>query len=215
MFAHVIAWLEHLAGSVPLPLFVTIGGMVEEIIAPVPSPLVSTLAGSIAQSQHWSIWGLLVICALDTCTKTLGATVFYVIGDKLEDLAVPRFGKWIGVGHEEVEQFGERFSGTWKDGLMLAALRAIPVMPSTPLSLACGIIKIRKRVFIAASYAGFYVRNFFFMFLAYIGIEAMESFLHGADTAETIIKMLMVTAVIVLLGYLYWRRGQRKTVSGQ
>lgn len=210
MFAQVITWLEHMAQSIPLPLFVIIGGLVEEIVAPIPSPLVSTLSGSIVASQNMGIPGLLWICVLSTFSKTFGAWLFYVLGDKFEDLAVPRFGKWIGVGHEEVERFGARFSGTWKDVLLLTVLRAIPVMPSTPLSVACGIIKIRQSTFLIATYIGFYIRNLTFLALGYTGLSAIDSLMQGIDTTETILKALIVVAAVGLLGFLYWRRGRVK-----
>lgn len=206
MFDSVIAWLERTAQAVPLPVFVMVGGIVEEIIAPIPSPLVSALAGSITAAQHLGIPYLLWICALATFAKTIGAWLFYVLGDKLEDLAVPRFGKYIGVRHEDLERFGEHFHGTWKDGAILLFLRSIPVMPSTPISVLCGILKINLRTFFVATYIGFYIRNLTFMLLGYTGLAAMTSLMEGIDTAETAMKVIIVLAGAGVLGWLYWRR---------
>ncbi len=206
MLQGVIVWLEQTAQAVPLPLFVMVGGIVEEIIAPIPSPLVSTLAGSITAAQQLGIPYLLWICALSTFAKTLGAWLFYVLGDKLEDVAVPRFGKYIGVKHEDLEHFGEHFKGTWKDEILLLVLRSIPVMPSTPISLLCGILKINLRTFFVATYAGFYIRNLTFMLLGYTGLAAMESLMEGIDTAETIIKIFIVLGGVCMIGWLYWKR---------
>ncbi len=149
-----------------------------------------------------AIW----ICALATLAKTIGAWLFYVLGDKLEDLAVPRFGKYIGVRHEDLEHFGEHFKGTWKDAVILLILRSIPVMPSTPISLVCGILKINLRAFFVATYIGFYIRNLTFMLLGYTGLAAMGSLMEGIDTAETLFKILIVLAGVGLLGWLYWKR---------
>lgn len=206
MFDRVILWLEHTAQAVPLPLFVMVGGIVEEILAPIPSPLVSVLAGSITASQQMGFAYLLWICALSTFAKTIGAWIFYFLGDKFEDIAVPRFGKYIGVSHEDLEKFGARFNGTWKDVIVLFILRSIPVMPSTPVSLVCGVLKIRPRTFFIATYAGFYVRNLTFMLLGYTGLAAMESLMNGLDTTETILKILMVGAGGALILWLYWKR---------
>ncbi len=206
MFQSVIAWLEQIAQAVPLPIFVMVGGIIEEIIAPIPSPLVSTLAGSITSAQQLGIPYLLWICALATLAKTLGAWLFYVLGDKLEDVAVPRLGKYIGVKHEDLEHFGEHFKGTWKDELILLVLRSIPVMPSTPISLLCGILKINLRTFFVATYVGFYIRNLTFMLLGYTGLAAMGSLMEGIDTAETVFKILIVLAGVSVIGWLYWKR---------
>lgn len=206
MVQGVIEWLEQTAQAVPLPVFVMVGGIVEEIVAPIPSPLVSTLAGSIASAQQFGIPHLLWICALVTLTKTLGAWLFYVLGDKLEDLAVPRFGKYIGVRHEDLEHFGDHFKGTWKDEVILLILRSIPVMPSTPISLLCGILKINLRTFFVATFIGFYVRNLTFMLLGYTGLAAMGSLMEGIDTAETLFKIFIVLAGVGVLAWLYWKR---------
>lgn len=206
MFQSIIVWLEQTAEAVPLPIFVMVGGIVEEIVAPIPSPLVTTLAGSITSAQQFGIPSLLWICALATLAKTIGAWLFYVLGDKLEDVAVPRFGKYIGVKHEDLEHFGEHFNGTWKDEVILLVLRSIPVMPSTPISLLCGILKINLRTFFAATYIGFYVRNLSFMLLGYTGLAAMGSLMEGINTAETFLKLVIVLGGVGILGWLYWKR---------
>lgn len=206
MFSGTILWLERTAHSVPLPSFVFIGGFIEEIIAPIPSPLVSTLSGSIASAQQHGMLYLLWICALATFAKTIGAWVFYILGDKLEDVAVPRFGKYIGVKHEDIELFGEHFKGSWKDELILLVIRSIPVMPSTPISLLCGILKINLRTFFVATYIGFYIRNLTFLLLGYSGLAAMGSLMAGIDTAETVLKLLLVLMGAGGIGWLYWKR---------
>ncbi len=205
MFQAVILWLKEMAQIVPLSVFVLVGGLVEEILAPIPSPLVMTLAGSIAASQEWGIPYLFWICALATLTKTIGAWLFYVLGDKLEHMAVPRFGRYIGVTNEDIERLRTRFSGTWKDEITLVLLRLIPVMPSTPVSLVCGILRINIRTFFFSTYAGFYVRNMIFIFLGYTGLSAAESLMTGIDAAETALKVGIVALGVAVLGWLYWK----------
>lgn len=206
MFEGIIAWLEQMAQSVPLPLFVLIGGIVEEIIAPLPSPLVSALSGSIVKAQALGVPYLFWICALATFAKTVGAWIFYFIGDKMEDLAVPRFGKYIGVSHQQLEYFGKYFKGTWKDKIVLLVIRAIPVMPSTPVSLLCGILKIDSKTFALGTYVGFYIRNMFFMLLGYTGLAAAGSLMNGLDTAETALQIAIVALGVGVIGWLYMRR---------
>lgn len=206
MLHAVTLWLEQMAQAIPLPLFVLLGGIVEEIVAPIPSPLVTTLAGSIVTAQGLGIPYLLWICALATFAKTIGAWLFYILGDKLEDLAIPRFGKYIGVRHEDLEHFGGHFEGSWKDDVILLVIRMIPVMPSTPVSLACGILKISRRTFFTSTYIGFFIRNLFFMLLGYTGIEAAKSVLEGISTAESALHALIVLGIIALLAWLYWKR---------
>lgn len=212
MFQAVILWLKEMAQVVPLPVFVTVGGLVEEIVAPIPSPLVTTLSGSIAASQQLSVPFLFWICALATLAKTAGAWIFYYLGDKLEHLVVPRFGKYIGVSHADIESLRTRFSGTWKDEATVILLRSIPVMPSTPISVGCGILKMSNRSFFLSTYVGFYIRNMIFIILGYTGLAAAESLMTGIDTAETVLKAGIVLLGLGLLGWLYWKRKQGSPV---
>ncbi len=208
MIQAVILWLEQLAGSIPLPLFVVLGGLLEEVIAPIPSPLVATITGTLLSTQQLGIPYLLFICALATVAKTVGAWLFYVLGDKLEDVAVPRFGKYIGVSHDDLEHFGEHFKGTHRDAWVLLGLRSVPVMPSTPISVICGILKINLKTFILSTYIGFYIRNLFFILLGFEGLGATNSLISGIDTAETVLKLTIVFCVLLVLGWFYWKRSR-------
>lgn len=206
MFHAVIQWLEATAQSVPLPVFVMVGGIIEEILAPIPSPLVATLSGSIAASQNMGIAVLLGICAMATVAKTAGAWIFYVLGIWFKDLAVPRFGKYVGVSESDLQKFGRHFDGSRRDLFILLLIRAIPVMPSTPISLLCGTLDIGFRTFLFSTLVGFYIRNLCFMLIGYTGLSAMDSLMSGIDTAETVLKLVIVLAVAGVLGWLYWKR---------
>lgn len=208
MIESVMIWLQETANSVPLPIFVFIGGIVEELIAPIPSPLVNTLAGSIAASQHLGAFGIFWICVVSTTGKTIGALPFYVLGVIFKDLAVPRFGKYIGVRQQDLDHFGAYFNGSWKDSAILVLVRAIPVMPSTPISILCAVINIRFSTFFFATYIGFFLRNLFFTILGYTGLAAAQSLMHGIDMAETILKISIVLGVVGVLAWLYWRRSR-------
>lgn len=208
MFEGILLWLQNLANDVPLPLFVMIGGIVEEIVAPIPSPVVNGVAGSIARVQGMGIPAILWICFLSAVAKTAGAWIFYVLGDKFEDAVVPRFGKLIGVKHEDLEHFGGHFDGTLKDDLILFVLRAIPVMPSTPVSLICGILKITMRTYLVSTLAGFFVRGAFFTFLGFSGIAAADALFAGVSSIESMLTVIMLLGVVLILAWLYVKRGK-------
>ncbi len=210
--SEVMAWLQAFAQQVPLELFVFVGGIVEEVIAPVPSPLVATLAGGIAKEQGYGWPALFLVCAIGVLGKTIGAYLFYVIIDKFEDVLTPRFGKFLGVSHEEIETFGKRFGGGWKDGVVLFLIRSIPMMPSTPVSMACGLVKLRTRTFLLATYCGFLLREMFFMVLGYSGIAA-AGLLAGFSSAEGVINALIALTAFIIIAWLYWRR-RKGTLMG-
>ncbi len=212
MIETISLWLQGLANTVPLELFAIIGSLTEELIAPIPSPFVNVLAGSITRAQGLGVPTLLWICFLSSITKTAATWVFYFLGDKLEDAVIPRFGKYIGVKQADLENFGKHFQGGWKDDVILFVLRSIPVMPSSPVSLICGILKINIRTFFLATLCGFFVRNLFFAWLGYTGSGVASSLLHGFESAESILTAVIILLIVVVLGWLYWKR--RKSHPG-
>ncbi|MEE4195191.1 MAG: hypothetical protein V2J07_08335, partial [Anaerolineae bacterium] len=137
-----IAWLEQLAGMVSLELFALLGSFIEELVAPIPSPIIMTMEGSMAQVQGVAIPYLLVLASISAFAKTLAGWLLYFVADVAEDWFMTRFGKFFGISHDEIERIGAYISGGWKDSLVLFALRSIPVMPSSPISVTCGAIKI-------------------------------------------------------------------------
>ena len=213
MIESIISWLTVFAHNTSLPIFVLVGGVVEEIVAPIPSPLVATLAGSILATQNASWPMVLWICLLATIGKTTGATIFYILGYKFEDWTITYANKYIGVSHEDIENFSKRFSKKQKNTWLLLSIRAIPMMPSTPISLVCGILKMPLKVFLFASLGGFYIREFIFIYIGYAGLQTVDSLMNGLDTGETIMKAIIVIGGIGLLGYLYYKRSRGKTVS--
>lgn len=208
MIDSIVAWLQQMSYSVSLPTYALVGGLLEELIAPIPSPLVNTLAGSIAASKGLGYLSLLWICVLSSAAKSVGAWPFFIIPKKLEKYAVSHFGKYLGVRQADVDALVSRFRGTWKDMVLVTFLRSIPVMPSSPISVACGVVQMRNRVFFITTFTGFYVRNMIFMLIGYLGLNTMESVMSGLDTAETVLKVLVIALLIGGLGYLYWRRAR-------
>lgn len=202
-----IAWLEQLASLVSIELFALLGSFIEELVAPIPSPIIMTMAGSIAQAQSKALPYLVVIAMISAFAKTLAGWLLYFVADVAEDWFMTRFGKFFGVSHEEIERIGAYISGGWKDSLVLFALRSIPVMPSSPISVTCGAIKINIKTFLAATFFGSIIRSFFFLYLGYTGLEASRGVLEGLDSLETVFKILFV---VVLLAVFFWALYKRK-----
>jgi membrane protein DedA with SNARE-associated domain len=119
--------LHRMSTSVPLPIFITVGAALEEIIAPIPSPLVMTLAGSLSASAAQPLSYLFYLAIIGSLAKTAASYVVYVISDKAEDVVLTKFGRFLGVSHKEVEKFGAQLSGGWTDNLVMLALRAHPL----------------------------------------------------------------------------------------
>lgn len=204
----IMAYLEGLAQNIPLELFSVLGTIIEEIVAPIPSPFVMTATGSIAQAQNKVLGYLIIIAMFGALGRVVGASVLYFLADFGEDLIVGKLGKFIGISHEQIEKIGSRFEGTAKDYLTLSVLRGIPVMPSSPLSIACGLIKLNYKVFAIGTFFGSIVRNSFFLYLGYTGLAASKEITSGIESAQTITKVIVLIALVTGFFYFYKKKGR-------
>lgn len=199
------AYLISFAQVVPLEIFAFLGSILEEIIAPIPSPFVMTSAGTFIAAQNRNLVTIFWIATISSIGKVFGQVFFYVLADKAEDFVLNKIGKHIGFSHKEVESIGKNFNGSKTDDIVLAILRAIPIMPSTPISLVAGFIKLNMRTFVVSSFIGNFIRSLTFLYIGYEGLTALTQ---GIDSLESLVKigLLLVLGVAVLI--IYYKRGK-------
>lgn len=205
-------FLVALAQKVSPEIFVTVGGLLEEIIAPIPSPLVGVTAGSLALAQNKAVIYLFFIGLIAAGAKTFGCWIFYFIGDKAEDIITKRLGKFLGFSHKEIEGIGKLFNGTIRDEVILATIRAIPIMPTTPVSVACGFIKMRLSSYLLATFIGNYIRGMMFIFVGYSGLSVFKSVIEGVNSAESIMNVVIVLVLAGFLGFVYYKRKKGENI---
>lgn len=197
-----VAWAQH----VPLELFTFAGSFIEEVIAPIPSPIVMTVTGSIASAQEKAMWYLLILSLIGACGKTLGAVLVYWIADKAENILIGKFGKVIGVTHQEIESLGKKLNGGWKDLWILLFLRALPIMSSAVVSVCSGVVKIPMRVYLISTFFGTIIRDFFYLYVGFTGIAALQHLVEGFDSIESVIQALIALLIVLVIGWIYWKR---------
>lgn len=164
------------AKMVPVELFVFFGSILEEIVAPIPSPLIMTTAGLVAETQGYKLAGLLFLALIGALGKTVASIVIYKIADKAEDILTSRFGRMLGISHKHIEALGSYLSGSRWDDVLLAASRAIPVMPTFVVSFAAGAIKYDLKSFLVASFIGLFIRNVLFLAAGSLGASHIADF---------------------------------------
>jgi membrane protein DedA with SNARE-associated domain len=207
-----IQLLHQMAGLFPLPLFVFVGAFVEELIAPIPSPIVMTLAGSLAQSQGRAPVYLLWLAVIGAVGKTLGSYLLYIIVDKGGDWFLDKFGRFVGVSAEEIEQIGRHLNKGWKDDVVLIILRALPIMPTAPVSIVCGLINLDLVTYLRSTLIGTFIRNIIYLYIGYTTLGALESINQGLDGLE--IYGYLIFFVLVAAGAVVFylsRRGGMNT----
>lgn len=200
--------LISLANKIPVWLFTLLGALIEEIIAPIPSPFVMTLAGALTHTAQHPWTYLIFLAIIGAIGKTAGAWAVYAISDRFEDVITPYLGKYFGITHTEIEKLGSRFDKSRKDDIILFAMRALPIMPSSPISFVCGFIKLNIRTFIGATFLGSLVRSFIFLYIGYVGTNTYSSLLKGFDSIESFLQIGIagVLSLILVWAYLHRRK---------
>lgn len=199
-----------LSQVVPLPIFTVVGSFVEEIISPIPAQATMLLGGSLARVQYAGMWMLVLMAFTGAIGKLLGSLVYYVFADKIEDIVVPRYGKYIGVTHEQLELVGKKLGKGWKDDAVLLILRLLPVVPSAPVSVACGLFKIDLRTFIITTFLGSLFRNLFYLLIGYYGWDAYQRFVQSLAHYKGSFGIVIALIVVVGAGYLAHRSWKRR-----
>jgi len=214
LFENLLHSLLALAQKIPIELYSIIGPFAEEIISPIPSPFVMASAGSIAAAQAKPLIYLLWLALLGAFGKTVASWILYFAADKAEDIVIGRFGKFVGVSHKEVEELGRHFNGGWRDNVVIFFARFIPIIPSSPISVVCGVIKINVWTYLSSTFFGTIFRNLFYLYFGYAGLNAYESTLEGLDSAESVVQIVMVVGIAVLIGWFYYIRSKKGEFSG-
>jgi len=195
---------EHYATQLPLELFVFLGSFTEEVISPIPSFVVMIPAGAAAQLQNVDWWYLGILGLIGGAGRTLGSLVLYFIADRAEDWLLRRGRKFFGVSHKQLEHYGQKFSGRPSDFALLFVLNAVPIIPTSLLSLTCGFIKVKLRLFVVATFFGAAVNAVIYLGVGYAGAQAVSQ-LRGVEAILQIIALIIfVSAAGWLL--LLWQK---------
>jgi len=208
-----IEWLETLAQQIPVTWFVFIGALVEEVLAPIPSPLVMMLAGSISAAQHSPLTFILVLALIGALSKTVGSLLIYILADKAEDIIINKFGKFLGVSSSDTEGLGKFLGEGKRDDIAIFLMRAIPVMPTAPVSVIAGLIKINLKTYLVSTFLGLIVRNAIYLYLGYMSLGALDSLNQGFESVEKIGYFILAIFAGLALLWMYRKRQQGSVLS--
>lgn len=213
MFHQIEALILSYAPMLPLPAFAALASFAEEIVAPIPSGPVMLVTGTLAQVQGYTLpllFGLALIAAIG---KLAGSLVVYFIADKAEDVFATRFAKFVGVSHEELERFGAKLGNGWKDYFLLTLLRTLPFVPSVVISFGAGVLKVRLKLFIFATFVGSILRDFIFLYAGFAGLAYAERLMEQFSTLESIGQVAIVSAAALAIFVFIFVRWRNRRVT--
>lgn len=197
------------ATKVPLAAFVFGGSFIEEIISPIPTYAVMVTAGSVAHVQGVHFLWLFALALLGSMGKTIACVIYYVLADVFEDVLVPRYGKYFGVTHEQIESIGKRMSKQERNIGLLVLLRALPVIPSAPISIVAGLIHVEIKVFIFTTFVGTFLKDVMYLILGYIGWQAFKDLLGETAFLGHLFETGLTLGLGLLIGWALWSKRKK------
>lgn len=213
MFSSLEEKILSLIDILPLEIFVFVASFIEEVFAPIPSMAVLLTTGSFASLQNYTLLGLIPLVIIATLGKTIGAIIVYYLSDKFGEMTITKFGGVFNVSHETIKAFGSKITGSTKDYFLLIALRALPIVPSAVVSIGCGVMKIKLRVYIITTFIGTILRDSVFLYIGFKGTELLASFANQSAGIESIVQALVLAMVLAGLIYLYYKKKNSRQLS--
>lgn len=206
MFSNLEAAMLSMIHTLPLEAFVFIASFIEEVIAPVPSAAVLLLTGSFAAIQERPLLGLIPLAIIAAVGKTIGAILVYYFSEKIGGAVLTKFGGFFNVSREAIAEFGQKINGSTRDYLLLILFRALPIVPSSVVSIGCGLLKIPPRLFIITTLIGTILRDSIFLYIGYEGTQLLSAIATHSTSLESLVQTIILATVIAALGYLYYKR---------
>lgn len=196
-----------LASHVPLPAYIAIGEVIEEVISPIPSQAVLITAGTVAQAQQLPLIGLFLLAVLAAVVKTLATMVYFLLAGILEKKLILRFGKYLGITQGGIDAISKHLNRSGaREFVSLFVIRCLPVLPSVPVSVMCGILGVNRRVFFLATLGGNLVRGFLVLLTGYLGFDVLEAFANGGLSWRTFVAIGILALLTGFFGWGYWKR---------
>ena len=207
----IVDWLIDTLSQVNIFTFSLIGPFLEEIVAPIPSPLIFGTIGTIAYVKSLTLWMIALLNFIGSVSKTVASVIIYFVVHKFEDIVSHRFGKFLGWNHETIEKLGSNFGKGLKGFFILTFLRALPIMPSSVISLASGFFRVPLGLFVIATLIGNFIRNSFLIYLGFLGLENLSFLQSGIHSLES--KLTFLLLGISIVGFYAFRFYKEKKSS--
>lgn len=203
LFLDLTEWIVDVVARLGYPgIFLLM--IVEGILTPIPSEFIMPFAGFLAGRSQLSL--PLVVLA-GTAGAAIGNVVAYKIGAHVGRPLIARYGRFVGLGEDDLA-WAERWFARFGDvGILLG--HAMPGVRSF-ISFPAGIGRMRLRNFVVFSTIGAAIWNTVLVVAGYLLLDAWIVF---AETTENVDLYLVAAALAVVVGYVYWRKARARRAA--
>ena len=198
-------WITSVVEAIGYPgIFVLM--IIEGILTPIPSEFIMPFAGYLAGQGRFD---LVLVIAVGTAGAAIGNVVAYHIGKRLGRPLISRYGRFIGLGEDDLRWAEFWFTRYGSVGVLVG--HAVPGVRSI-ISFPAGIGRMDLRRFVAFSTVGAAIWN---TVLVVAGFYLLDRWTIFAQTTENVDLYVVTGVLAVLLGYIYWRKARlRASESG-
>ncbi|MSU55682.1 MAG: hypothetical protein EXS46_04090 [Candidatus Taylorbacteria bacterium] len=193
----IIGWVQHLGF-----MGVFFGALAEELFYIIPSSIVQLSAGVILLGDISFSWLLLgkamVVIGLPAAVGvTIGSLPYYALGYFGGKPAIEKWGKWLGINWQQVEELDEKLNKNWWDEIIFTGLRALPILPSVLLSVGPGVLRLSMRTYLVGSFVGTFIRATAMGFVGALLGGQIEGAVDVIGKAEHVGLVIFVVSCII------------------
>jgi len=179
------------------------GVLIESIIAPLPSPLIIMAAGAILISPSSSLLSILLsivglIAIPAAIASSIGSSLGFEIGFKGGKFLIDKYSWLLGVEYDSIVSLNKKIE-KFNPMATIIILRAIPFMPLSLVSVAFGVLRVKRKTFYLATLIGTFFRAIILGYLGFVGQELYTSLANPLSELENIASIAIVAALAISL----------------
>jgi len=174
-----------------------------QIIPPISTPVLVIASGVFFLPDSISIdffKSLIFVIALPAASGiTIGSLFLYSIGFFLGKPFLERWGKFFKLSWDDVLKLEKKFESSYWDEAALFGLRAFPIIPTSSISLVCGLIRFKLSSYLFFTFLGTFVKV---LMLAPLGWQASifyhnyVSLIGGLEALGLVIVFVVVSVFV-------------------
>ncbi len=105
---------------------------------------------------------------------TLGVMPLYFLSYYGGKPLIEKYHKYLRFSWHDVEKANSYFRGRWYDEVIFLVLRTVPVLPSFPLTIAAGVLRMRFMPYFVLTLVGLIVRMMLTLLIVGVGVESLS-----------------------------------------